>query len=133
MIYLIIIQIILVVLLFLVQCFLLFKYMVIFQDILILQLEHAQLFGFNLMQNFAFPYFSRDIAEFWRRWHISLSTWFRDYVYIPLGGSMGSTWMKIRNIFIIFIVSGFWHGANWTFIIWGCFKCALFSAPFIKK
>ena len=78
----------------------------------------ARLFGFDLMKNFAFPYFSRDIAEFWRRWHISLSTWFRDYVYIPLGGSRGGTSMKIRNTFIIFLVSGFWHGANWTFIIW---------------
>jgi len=79
----------------------------------------ARLFGFNLMKNFAFPYFSRDIAEFWRRWHISLSTWFRDYLYIPLGGSRGSNYVKIRNTFIIFIVSGFWHGANWTFIVWG--------------
>ena len=88
----------------------------------------ARLFGFNLKQNFAFPYFSRDIAEFWRRWHISLSTWFRDYVYIPLGGSRGSTWKKIRNIFIIFIVSGFWHGANWTFIVWGALN-ALYFLP----
>lgn len=79
----------------------------------------AKLFGFNLMQNFAFPYFSRDVAEFWRRWHISLSTWFRDYLYIPLGGSRGSIRLKIRNTFIIFLVSGFWHGANWTFLIWG--------------
>ena len=79
----------------------------------------AKLFGFNLMQNFAFPYFSRDIAEFWRRWHISLSTWFRDYLYIPLGGSRGSNYHKIRNVFIVFLVSGFWHGANWTFIFWG--------------
>jgi len=79
----------------------------------------SRLFGFDLMQNFNFPYFSRDIAEFWRRWHISLSTWFRDYLYIPLGGSQGNTWMKVRNTFIIFIVSGFWHGANWTFIVWG--------------
>ena len=86
----------------------------------------ARLFGFNIMQNFAFPYFSRDIAEFWRRWHISLSTWFRDYLYIPLGGSRGSTWMKIRNVFIIFIVSGFWHGANWTFIIWGALNAVYF-------
>ena len=83
----------------------------------------SRLFGFNLMRNFAFPYFSRDIAEFWRRWHISLSTWFRDYLYIPLGGSRGGTRMKIRNTFIIFLVSGFWHGANWTFIVWGFFKC----------
>jgi len=88
----------------------------------------AKLFGFNLMQNFAFPYFSRDIAEFWRRWHISLSTWFRDYVYIPLGGSRGGISMKIRNTFIIFIVSGFWHGANWTFIVWG-FLNALYFMP----
>lgn len=79
----------------------------------------ARLFGFELLRNFAFPYFSRDIAEFWRRWHISLSSWFKDYLYIPLGGSRGGTWMKIRNTFIIFIVSGFWHGANWTFIVWG--------------
>lgn len=86
----------------------------------------ARLFGFNLMRNFAFPYFSRDIAEFWRRWHISLSTWFRDYLYIPLGGSLGGTWMKIRNTFIIFIVSGFWHGANWTFIAWGALNAIYF-------
>jgi len=86
----------------------------------------SRLFGFNLMQNFAFPYFSRDIAEFWRKWHISLSTWFRDYLYIPLGGSRGGTSMKIRNIFIIFIVSGFWHGANWTFIIWGAINAIYF-------
>lgn len=79
----------------------------------------ARLFGFDLMRNFAYPYFSRDIAEFWRRWHISLSTWFRDYVYIPLGGSRGDTFFKIRNVIIIFVVSGFWHGANWTFVIWG--------------
>jgi D-alanyl-lipoteichoic acid acyltransferase DltB (MBOAT superfamily) len=79
----------------------------------------SRLFGIELLKNFAFPYFSRDIAEFWRRWHISLSSWFRDYVYIPLGGSKGGMWMKIRNTFIIFLLSGFWHGANWTFIIWG--------------
>ncbi len=86
----------------------------------------ARLFGFNLMQNFSFPYFSRDIAEFWRRWHISLSTWFRDYLYIPLGGSRGGTSAKIRNTFIIFIISGFWHGANWTFIIWGALNAFYF-------
>ncbi|WP_373282367.1 MBOAT family O-acyltransferase [Bizionia arctica] len=90
----------------------------------------AKLFGFNLMQNFATPYFSRDIAEFWRRWHISLSTWFRDYVYIPLGGSRGSVWFKVRNTFIIFLVSGFWHGANWTFIVWG-FLNALYFLPIL--
>jgi D-alanyl-lipoteichoic acid acyltransferase DltB (MBOAT superfamily) len=82
-------------------------------------LGSARLFGIELLRNFAFPYFSRDIAEFWRRWHISLSRWFRDYLYFPLGGSKGGTWMKIRNTFIIFLVSGFWHGANWTFIVWG--------------
>ena len=90
----------------------------------------ARLFGIELLRNFAFPYFSRDIAEFWRRWHISLSTWFRDYLYIPLGGSKGGTWMKVRNTFIIFLVSGFWHGANWTFIAWG-FLNALFIMPSI--
>ena len=86
----------------------------------------SRLFGFDLKQNFATPYFSRDIAEFWRRWHISLSTWFRDYLYIPLGGSRGGTWMKVRNTFAIFLVSGFWHGANWTFIIWGAFNAIYF-------
>ncbi|HRZ41694.1 MAG TPA: MBOAT family O-acyltransferase [Bacteroidales bacterium] len=90
----------------------------------------ARLFGFELMRNFAFPYFSRDIAEFWRRWHISLSTWFRDYVYIPLGGSHGSAWIRIRNTFIIFVVSGFWHGANWTFVAWGALN-ALYFLPLL--
>jgi D-alanyl-lipoteichoic acid acyltransferase DltB (MBOAT superfamily) len=90
----------------------------------------ARLFGFNLMKNFAFPYFSRDIAEFWRRWHISLSSWFRDYLYIPLGGSRGGTWMKIRNTFAIFLVSGFWHRANWTFIVWGGLN-ALYFLPLL--
>jgi D-alanyl-lipoteichoic acid acyltransferase DltB (MBOAT superfamily) len=90
----------------------------------------AKLFGFELMINFRVPYFSRDIAEFWRRWHISLSTWFRDYLYIPLGGSRGPKWMIIRNTFIIFVVSGFWHGANWTFIIWG-FLNALYFLPLL--
>ncbi len=88
----------------------------------------AKLFGIDLLQNFSFPYFSRDMAEFWRRWHISLSTWFRDYLYIPLGGSKGGTWMKIRNTFIIFLVSGFWHGANWTFIFWGLLN-AIYIMP----
>lgn len=90
----------------------------------------ARLFGIELLRNFAFPYFSRDIAEFWRRWHISLSSWFRDYLYIPLGGSKGGTWKKVRNTFIIFLVSGFWHGANWTFIVWGLLN-ALYIMPSI--
>jgi len=86
----------------------------------------SKLFGFDLMVNFKFPYFSRDIAEFWRRWHISLSTWFRDYIYIPLGGSKGSQWFQIRNVMIIFLVSGFWHGANWTYVVWGLFHALMF-------
>ncbi|MCF7832789.1 MAG: MBOAT family protein [Candidatus Marinimicrobia bacterium] len=93
----------------------------------------SRLFGFDLMRNFNFPYFSRDIAEFWRRWHISLSTWFRDYLYIPLGGSRGGTWMKVRNTFIIFIVSGFWHGANWTFIVWGALNAIYFLPLLLTK
>lgn len=90
----------------------------------------SRLFGIELLKNFAFPYFSRDIAEFWRRWHISLSSWFRDYLYIPLGGSKGGLMMKVRNTFIIFLVSGFWHGANWTFIIWGGLN-ALYFMPLL--
>jgi alginate O-acetyltransferase complex protein AlgI len=90
----------------------------------------ARLFGIELLRNFAFPYFSRDIAEFWRRWHISLSSWFRDYVYIPLVGSKGSLLFKIRNTFIIFLLSGFWHGANWTFIFWGLLN-ALYFLPLL--
>ena len=86
----------------------------------------AKLFGVKLMRNFKFPYFSRDIAEFWRRWHISLTTWFRDYVYIPLGGSQISKAKVVRNTFVIFLLSGFWHGANWTFIAWGAYHAILF-------
>ena len=86
----------------------------------------AKLFGIKLMRNFNVPYFSRDIAEFWRRWHISLTTWFRDYVYIPLGGSRVSKAKVIRNTFVIFLLSGFWHGANWTFIVWGAYHAILF-------
>ncbi|MCF8295786.1 MAG: MBOAT family protein [Bacteroidales bacterium] len=93
----------------------------------------GRLFGFSLMQNFAFPYFSRDIAEFWRRWHISLTTWFRDYVYIPLGGSRGSVWKVIRNTLIVFVVSGFWHGANWTFTAWGLINALFFLPLIIQK
>ena len=90
----------------------------------------ARLLGIELLRNFNYPYFSRDIAEFWRRWHISLSSWFRDYLYIPLGGSKVGTWKLIRNVFLIFLVSGFWHGANWTFIAWGALN-ALFILPLV--
>jgi len=93
----------------------------------------ARLFGFDLMTNFRFPYFSKNIPEFWRRWHISLSTWFRDYLYIPLGGSRGGLLMKIRNIFAIFLVSGLWHGANWTFVIWGGIHAALYLPTLLSK
>ena len=86
----------------------------------------GKLFGFKTMKNFSMPYFSRDIAEFWRRWHISLTTWFRDYVYIPLGGSRCSKAKIVRNTFAIFLLSGLWHGANWTFIVWGAFHAFLF-------
>lgn len=91
----------------------------------------ARLFGIDLMKNFNFPYFSRDVAEFWRRWHISLTTWFRDYIYFPLGGSRCSKLKAIRNTFIIFLVSGFWHGANWTFICWGLYHALLFIPLFL--
>ena len=90
----------------------------------------GRLFGFSLMRNFAFPYFSRDMAEFWRRWHISLSTWFRDYLYIPLGGGRGGKKMAVRNTLIVFAVSGFWHGANWTFLVWGILN-ALYFLPLL--
>jgi alginate O-acetyltransferase complex protein AlgI len=92
----------------------------------------AKLLGIDLLRNFAYPYFARDVAEFWRRWHISLSTWFRDYLYIPLGGSKVGLGMKIRNVFIIFLVSGFWHGANWTFICWGALN-ALYILPSVIR
>ncbi|MGO4821822.1 MULTISPECIES: MBOAT family O-acyltransferase [unclassified Flavobacterium] len=90
----------------------------------------SKLFGMDLLRNFNYPYFSRDIAEFWRRWHISLSSWFRDYLYIPLGGSKGSKMKQVRNVFIIFVVSGFWHGANWTYLAWG-FINALYFLPLL--
>lgn len=93
----------------------------------------SKLFGIDLLRNFNYPYFSRDIAEFWRRWHISLSSWFRDYLYIPLGGSQGGMMMKIRNTFIIFLASGFWHGANWTFIVWGALHAVYFLPLLITQ
>lgn len=86
----------------------------------------ARLFGINLMRNFNFPYFSRNVAEFWKRWHISLNTWFVDYVYIPLGGSREGKFKQFRNTFVIFLVSGLWHGANWTFVLWGVYHALLF-------
>jgi D-alanyl-lipoteichoic acid acyltransferase DltB (MBOAT superfamily) len=92
----------------------------------------SKLFGLDLLRNFNYPYFSRDIAEFWRRWHISLSSWFRDYVYIPLGGSRGSKLKQLRNVFVIFLLSGFWHGANWTFVTWG-FINALYFLPLLLR
>ena len=87
----------------------------------------ARLFGINLMRNFNFPYFSRSIPEFWRRWHISLTTWFRDYIYFPLGGSRCSKWKTIRNVFIVWGISGLWHGANWTFVCWGLYHAVILN------
>ena len=87
----------------------------------------AKLFGFKLMRNFNYPYFSRSIPEFWRRWHISLTTWFRDYVYFPLGGSRCEKWKIIRNVYIVWGISGLWHGANWTFISWGLFHATFLA------
>ena len=91
----------------------------------------AKLFGIELKSNFKFPNFSRNVAEYWQRWHVSLSTWFRHYVYIPLGGSRVSKLKSVRNIIIIFLVSGFWHGANWTFIFWGAFHALAFIPVFL--
>ncbi|HEX8550275.1 MAG TPA: MBOAT family O-acyltransferase [Abditibacteriaceae bacterium] len=89
----------------------------------------ARLFGFDMTRNFAYPYFSRSIPEFWRRWHISLSTWFREYLYIPLGGNRVPTWRKHFNVLVVFLASGLWHGANWTFIVWGLIHGLLFLLP----
>lgn len=86
----------------------------------------GRLFGFQLSRNFAYPYFARNVADFWRRWHMSLMTWLRDYIYIPLGGSRCGMWKRIRNVFVVFLVSGLWHGANWTFVIWGVMHACLF-------
>ena len=94
-------------------------------------LGSAKLLGFELLSNFKFPYFSKNMMDFWRRWHISLSSWFRDYLYIPLGGSRGTKLQTIRNISVVFILSGFWHGANWTFIFWGILH-AMFYILFIS-
>lgn len=93
----------------------------------------ARLFGFRLSRNFAYPYFARDIAEFWRRWHISLTTWFRDYVYIPLGGSRGGRARALRNVTVVFLVSALWHGASWTFVVWGALHALYFVPLFLGK
>jgi alginate O-acetyltransferase complex protein AlgI len=93
----------------------------------------GRLFGFDLLRNFSYPYFSRDIAEFWRRWHISLTSWFRDYVYIPLGGSKKGRGPAIRNTFIVFLLSGIWHGANWTYVVWGLYHALLFLPLLLLK
>lgn len=93
----------------------------------------ARLFGIELLQNFSYPYFSRSVAEFWRRWHISLTTWFRDYIYIPLGGSRIGIIKRVRNVFIIFLISGLWHGANWTFVAWGLLNALYFLPSVLFK
>jgi D-alanyl-lipoteichoic acid acyltransferase DltB (MBOAT superfamily) len=92
----------------------------------------ARLFGFKLVINFRYPFFSRDIAELWRRWHISLTTWFRDYVYIPLGGSQGSIAMTLRNVLLVFLLSGLWHGARWTFVVWGALHASYFMYLLVR-
>ena len=93
----------------------------------------SKLFGFDLRQNFDYPYFSRNIGEFWRRWHISLSTWFRDYLYIPLGGSKGGKYMTLRNLFVVFLISGLWHGARWTYVVWGLCHVLMYVPGFLRR
>ena len=94
----------------------------------------GRMFGFNFLENFNYPYISRSITEFWRRWHISLGTWFRDYVYIPMGGNRVSKLRWTRNIFVVWFLTGFWHGANWNFVIWGLyFGVFLVFEKFILK
>lgn len=93
----------------------------------------SRMFGFDLMMNFRFPYLAQNINDFWKRWHISLSTWFRDYVYIPLGGSRGSTLFSLRNVMAIFLISGFWHGANWNYLVWGAIHGLMYIPFFVNK
>lgn len=93
----------------------------------------SKLFGINLMENFIHPYFSKNLGEFWKRWHISLTTWFRDYLYFPLGGSLGSLANSIKNVAIVFIISGLWHGANWTYIFWGVIHTIFYIPYFLGK
>ena len=93
----------------------------------------SKLFGIDLMENFNYPYFAKNIGDFWKRWHISLTTWFRDYLYVPLGGSRGSLLSSLRNVTIVFLLSGFWHGANWTFIFWGFIHVICYIPFFLRK
>lgn len=94
----------------------------------------SRMFGIKLLKNFNYPYFSRNIAEFWRRWHISLSSWFRDYLYIPMGGSRVRMSLQVRNIVVVFLVTGFWHGANWTFLFWGALNAVcILPSVLLKK
>ena len=93
----------------------------------------SKLFGINLMENFNYPYFSKNIGEFWKRWHISLTTWFRDYLYFPLGGSHGTVVSAIKNVTIVFIISGLWHGAKWTYIFWGVIHVIFYIPYFLRR
>jgi alginate O-acetyltransferase complex protein AlgI len=81
----------------------------------------GRMMGFHFNENFNYPYISKSVSEFWRRWHISLGSWFRDYVYIPLGGSRVGRWKGLRNLFVVWALTGLWHGANWTFVLWGLY------------
>jgi D-alanyl-lipoteichoic acid acyltransferase DltB (MBOAT superfamily) len=92
----------------------------------------SRIFGIQLIRNFNYPYFATSIAEYWRRWHLSLTGWFRDYIYFPLGGSRGSKWQQTRNIFVIFLLSGFWHGANWNYVGWGFVNACYFIPGIIR-
>ena len=93
----------------------------------------AKLFGIELLSNFKFPYFSRNVAEFWKRWHVSLSNWFKYYIYIPMGGSTGSKLKSLRNVMVVFLISGLWHGANWTFVVWGAIHSVLYIPVFLMN
>lgn len=116
--------------LFLAVCLFSFQIYCDFAGYSLIAIGTANLFGFSLMMNFNKPYFSTDISKFWSRWHISLTTWFKDYLYIPLGGSRFGTFITLRNVLIVFMVSGLWHGANYTFLMWG-FVNALLFVPFV--
>ena len=81
----------------------------------------GKMFGFDFIENFNYPYISKSVTEFWRRWHISLGTWFREYIYIPLGGNRVSTLKHVRNLFVVWLLTGLWHGASWNFVVWGLY------------